>query len=130
MQLLPLPHNATTTLASCNVPARLTISGRVNMVDSDLTTFYVSVPPTNPADTSSTELHVRATISPNFVGPPRFAFVPPRCHVVSFTGTFVSFHVNTAVVEADDLTYLGRPHGRIHAQNAAAHFVQRMESLD
>lgn len=99
------------------------------MVDSDLTTFFVSISQAI-SDAPSAELHVRATMSPHFMGPQRFSFVPPRFHLVSFTGNFVSFTPNLAVVETDDLTYLARPHGRIHAQNAVAHFVQCMESID
>ena len=69
-------------------------------------------------------------MSPAFIGAQRFALVPPTRFMVSLSGTFISFHGNAADVEVDDLTYLARPHGDIHVQNAAAHFHQHMESID
>lgn len=79
---------------------------------------------------SSIDLNIQATISPSFIGGPRFSLVPPRLRLISLTGTFVSFHNNVAIVEVDDLTYLARPHGEVHVQNDTAHFIQQMESID
>ena len=129
-QLLPLPFNPMTNLASCTIPARFFVCGRVSAVNADLTTFYISLSQTLTHTTLRCDLTLHCTMVHAFIGAQRFVLVPPTLDMVSLSGMFISFHAKAADIEVDDLTYLACPHGDIHTQNATAHFHQHMESID
>lgn len=89
-------------------PARLTISGQVLAVQTDIHTFVMTIRQNISGAPVKERLKIRVLLGFNAVWPDTHVRLPVQNGLVSFTGEFLAFEGGVALVGLDDIAYIPR----------------------
>ena len=113
-QLLPLPVLTTAPLLPTNVPARLTLTGRVSGIETNPDILSVTVLQEVQHAAPHTRLVIRARLENDFLGHFPLRRLPHVNHFISCTGSVESILHGIATITVDDLSYLPPRQRRAH----------------
>ncbi|KAH9032991.1 hypothetical protein EDB85DRAFT_1890430 [Lactarius pseudohatsudake] len=90
-------------------PPRLTVSGKVSTAQEDIDSFTMTVHQIIRWAAADTTLNIRAVLGIRAMWPPVGEHLPVSNSIVSFSGQFVGYDSNVALLALDDLCYLPSP---------------------